>query len=317
MAACVCAFILTLYALCGSAAGSGVLSAPTNVRLTSHNMDLVLRWDPPEGAAGDLNYTAEYRSSAVPYKAVCMNISALQCDFTSPFISPYGNYRGRVQVHRGAESSGWVESNKMTLDRDTSIGPPNVTILRIGTSLEVSITDPGFKTSSLRAVYYSATYNITYWNSSQKQEAKTLSDLQQNRVVLEDLEPMCEYCVQVQINTNQNTRPSEFSDIVCESTADKDAVPWVAAVVTVVVMVVLVALVVVMVVYWNRISQFLCPEIVLPPHFKESLLPPPKSSVYLASPPSEEVCDRVSIIADNRTKTEDEGRPLEEGRSSK
>lgn len=39
---------------------SGVLSGPTNVSLTSYNMDLVLRWDPPEGAPSGLLYTTEY-----------------------------------------------------------------------------------------------------------------------------------------------------------------------------------------------------------------------------------------------------------------
>lgn len=42
------------------AAVSAVLSSPTNIRLTSYNMNLVLRWDPPEGAARVLVYTAEY-----------------------------------------------------------------------------------------------------------------------------------------------------------------------------------------------------------------------------------------------------------------
>lgn len=37
---------------------SGVPGTPRNVRLTSYNMDLVLRWDPAEGAAGSPVYTA-------------------------------------------------------------------------------------------------------------------------------------------------------------------------------------------------------------------------------------------------------------------
>lgn len=39
----------------------GILSRPTNVRLTSDNMNLVLRWSPPEGASRNLLYTAEYK----------------------------------------------------------------------------------------------------------------------------------------------------------------------------------------------------------------------------------------------------------------
>lgn len=45
----------------GAAAVSGWLGTPTNVRLTSYNMDLVLRWDPPVDGASGLVYTAEYK----------------------------------------------------------------------------------------------------------------------------------------------------------------------------------------------------------------------------------------------------------------
>uniref|UniRef100_A0A3B4F6P1 Fibronectin type-III domain-containing protein n=1 Tax=Pundamilia nyererei TaxID=303518 RepID=A0A3B4F6P1_9CICH len=50
----------TLRRLSLTLSGSGGLSAPTHVRLTSYNMDLVLRWDPPEGTTDVLTYTAEY-----------------------------------------------------------------------------------------------------------------------------------------------------------------------------------------------------------------------------------------------------------------
>ncbi|KAL3970374.1 histone deacetylase 7 [Sarotherodon galilaeus] len=304
MAASVCAFILALYALCGSAAGSGGLSAPTNVRLTSYNMDLVLRWDPPEGTTDVLTYTAAYRSSSTGYKNVCTNTSALECDFTSSLSTVYGSYTGRVRAYRGAENSSWVESNLMIMDKQTFIGPPSVTLHVTGTSLEVSIKDPVFKHSELREMYTLATYNITYWKSSPKEEVKTVSGMMQDRVVFSNLEPMSEYCVQVQIIANLETGPSNYSDVVCEHTGDVDAAPWVAAVVAFVVMAAVVALVVTLVVYWTRISKFLCPEVVLPPHFKESLLPA-NPSIYPVSPISEH-CDQVSIIADHRTEEEEE-----------
>ncbi|XP_042081301.1 interleukin-10 receptor subunit beta [Haplochromis burtoni] len=306
MAASVCAFILALYALCGSAAGSGGLSAPTHVRLTSYNMDLVLRWDPPEGTTDVLTYTAEYRSLATGYNNGCTNTSALKCEFTSSSITVHGNYTGRVRAHRGAESSSWVESNVIVMDRHTFIGPPDVTLHVTGTSLEVSIKDPVFKHSELREAYTSATYHITYWKSSSKEEVETMSDMMQDRVVLSDLDPLSEYCVQVQIITNMNPRPGEYSDVVCERTGDVDATLWVAAVVTFVVMATVVALVVTLVVYWKQISKFLCPEVVLPPHFKESLLLNDPNSIYPVSLPSEH-CDHVSIVADHRTEEEEEG----------
>lgn len=91
-----------------------------------------------------------------------------------------------------------------------------------------------------------------------------------------------------------------------------DAAPWVAAVVAFVVMAVVVALVVTLVVYWKQISKFLCPEVVLPPHFEEvCVLPPPSllpfnPFIYPVSLLSEH-CDQVSIVADHRTEEEEEG----------
>lgn len=55
-----CMNLLVLFRL-DAAVVSGRLGTPTNVRLTSYNMDLVLRWDPPVEDASGLVYTAEYK----------------------------------------------------------------------------------------------------------------------------------------------------------------------------------------------------------------------------------------------------------------
>ncbi|XP_068507739.1 interferon alpha/beta receptor 1 isoform X6 [Syngnathus scovelli] len=44
---------------------SAVLSPPRNVRLTSMNMNLVLRWDSPEGVTGDIFYTTECKDGSM------------------------------------------------------------------------------------------------------------------------------------------------------------------------------------------------------------------------------------------------------------
>ncbi|MEQ2255611.1 hypothetical protein ILYODFUR_015596, partial [Ilyodon furcidens] len=110
------------------------------------------------------------RSSATSYRRGCVNTTALQCDLTSFNISVYGIYRGKVQALLGAETSDWVESNQTTLDKDTQIGPPSVSLLSNGPTLEVSIKDPVFQISSLRTVYSVVTYNITYWKKGQEDQ---------------------------------------------------------------------------------------------------------------------------------------------------
>ena len=47
-------------------------------------------------------------------------------------------------------------------------------------------------------------------------QARSISNIQQNRVVLNELDPWTKYCVQVQILTERN--PSNPSAVVCEST---------------------------------------------------------------------------------------------------
>ncbi|KAA8588446.1 hypothetical protein FQN60_001640 [Etheostoma spectabile] len=238
MAAAVSAFILMFSTLWGS---RGVLSTPTNVRLTSHNLNLVLRWDPPDRPISDLLYTTEYNMESIQG----------ECGHSWGQIAPPGWKATRLP---------WTE------------------------------IDPVFRISAFRSVYHLATYNITYWKAGQKEK----------------------YCVQVQINTGRNPNHSVPSAAVCESTTIEEEAPWVAAVVTFVVMAMAVAVVVVAVVYRKRISHFLCPKDALPQHFKEYLLAPPNSSMYLDmrnSRPPKEVFDPVSIVADGSTL--EEGLPLE------
>ncbi|XP_040913718.1 interleukin-10 receptor subunit beta-like isoform X2 [Toxotes jaculatrix] len=302
---------------------SGNVSRPTNVHLTSYNMNLVLRWNSPKGADSNLVYTTQYKTSVTNYIEGCVNISTLECDFTRlstsvhPSIIEYGKYTGRVRAQLGSESSDWVESDHITLDKDTIIGSPNISLISAGATIEVSITDPVFAVSALRNVYIFASYNITYWKDSQKEKAKYISNIQQNRVVLHDLDPWTKYCAQVQINTETNPNPSKPSRTVCEITTSEEPSPWVAALVTFVFMAMAVALVVVAVVYRKSIFHFLCPKDALPQHFKEYLLAPPNSTIYLAmrnSHPPEEIYHQVSIIADNTTV--EEGGPLEAAKTT-
>ncbi|XP_058510051.1 interleukin-10 receptor subunit beta-like [Solea solea] len=295
MSACVFAFILTLSALSRATVESGFVSTPTNVTLTSYNMNLVLRWSPPEGAASNLLYSTEYKTSVTDYSVGFVNISALECDFTRLshlFISEHGKYSGRVRAQVGSETSAWVESNSITLDKDTIIGSPNVSVISSGATIEVSIKDPVFAISALRNVYIYATYNITYWKHSQPEKARHISKVRQNPLVLNDLDPWTKYCVQVQINTERNPIPSKPSGIVCERTTNEEEADWVPALVTLIFSVAAMALVVIVVVYRKSISNILCPKDALPQHFKEYLLTPHK----------------VSIITDD---TSEDGSPLE------
>ncbi|XP_040058053.2 interleukin-10 receptor subunit beta isoform X2 [Gasterosteus aculeatus] len=325
MSAAVCTFILTFFTVLGPTVVSGVLSPPTNVRLTSYDMNLLLVWDSPDGAASGLVYTTQYRAYLSDYRVGCVNISSLECDLShlSSSISEYGKYTGRVRAQLGTESSAWMESNQITLDQDNPsrilqeillkmasiISSPNVSLFSNGAAIEVSIKDPVFAISALRKAYHSATYNITYWKDGQMEKARSTSNIQQNRVVLSDLDPWTKYCIQVQINTKLNLNPSKPNTAVCASTTTE--APWVAAIVTFAIVAVTVALLVVAVVYRKRITHFFCPKDLLPAHFKEYLLAPLNSAMYVAmcnSRPPDEIYNPI-IVTDGRTV--EEGQPLE------
>ncbi|XP_054643630.1 interleukin-10 receptor subunit beta-like [Dunckerocampus dactyliophorus] len=298
--------VLVILILAGARVVLAVLNTPRNVRLTSINMNLVLRWDSSAEGTSDLLYTAEAKTSVTMYRVGCVNTSALECDFSSlefP-LSLYGRYTGRVRAQQGPESSPWVESNNITMDIDTIIGSPSVSLFSNGAALVISIEDPVFAISTLKDVYSTATYNITYWKDGQSEKARNISSVLQNRVVLNKLDPWMKYCVQVQINAGErregNSKFSIPSSTVCESTTSEAEAPWVPAVVTFFIMTLTATLVVIALVYRKRISHLLCPQEALPSHLLETQNSPNDWTMQISDQP-EEKYNSVKVIADNKS----------------
>lgn len=295
-------FILTFTAVCPSTVVSGLLGSPRNVSLTSYNMNLVLRWEPPEGATDDVIYTTQLTSQLGHNRDACVNISALQCDIISLGIPifEYAVYTGLVRAVSGSRSSNWAYSNNVTMDEDTIIGPPSVSVLSNGVDIEVNITDPVFSFSRLRKIYGIVSYSIIYWKEGEKEEAKNISKIQQNRVTISELEPKTKYCVQVRVNLERNRNPGQLSEPICESTTNAGAHPWVEAVVVVFIMAVIVTMVVLGVVYHKQITHFFCPKDMLPEHFIEKLLAHPNIPVHSSDPPKE-IYNQFTMITDEGT----------------
>ncbi|XP_072293894.1 interleukin-10 receptor subunit beta-like [Eucyclogobius newberryi] len=247
-----------------TALASGILP-PRNVRLTSHNMDLYLRWKPPENVSGQILYSTKLHVGFDRdlVRPACVNTSALLCELSDPDlglnIMEFGEYNASVRVLSENEASDWVYSLPLTMDRDTVIGPPTVALVSMGAGIEVTVTAPEFKVSSIARVFGHVKYNVSYWPRGRAQQASHVL-VQQNRVVLSGMEPWTEYCVQVQIqvDSGRNRHPAEASELVCESTAGVPSAPWVTAVPLFGALVLTVALVVVAVVYHKAICHLLC-----------------------------------------------------------
>ncbi|CAN9498052.1 unnamed protein product [Ophioblennius macclurei] len=312
--------VAALFLLClAFSLSTALLSTPNNVHLSSYNMNLVLRWDLPEGDTSGLLYTAEYKNPVSSYRTACMNISALECDLTHHQLSAFGEYTGRVQARRRAESSDWVESNPITLDKDTIIGPPSVSLFSTEATIVVTVKDPEFWNSDVRSVYDGVTYNITYWKRTQTEKGRKYLTTQQTRVVLKDLDTRSEYCVQVRLTTDRNSNPSVPSNITCERSTEPVA-PWIAAVLVFAGISLAVALVVAVVIKWKKISNFLFPTNTLPQCLIESVLAPPVPTLHPVKElhPQEEICDQILLMTGDRSAEEETPQPeATEGETAK
>uniref|UniRef100_A0A8C7LKZ9 Fibronectin type-III domain-containing protein n=1 Tax=Oncorhynchus mykiss TaxID=8022 RepID=A0A8C7LKZ9_ONCMY len=283
---------LTLH---GMTAVLAELPSPSNIRITSINMGLVLEWDPPQNHTGNLTYRSEYKGKSIrnSYQVVCLDTTALCCDFTR-HLNKFGVYTFQVRAEREGETSHWVETKEFVMDEHTTLGPPSVTLVSSGANIEVSIEDPVLRISEFKEIYNHATFNVAYWKEGQEKKVTRMNGIQLHEVVLE-LEQWTRYCFQVWVVTERFFKQSQPSNVTCESTAKAKDRPWVMALGMFVVMAVSVPLVVLAFWHCYRVVRFLRPKVKLPGHFTVYLLDPQCSSILAlqSSPQPDEVYHEV------------------------
>ncbi|KAK3543340.1 hypothetical protein QTP70_018066 [Hemibagrus guttatus] len=293
--------ILTLIITVLLCFGSGLtddVPPPQNLRHKSENLGLVLEWDPPQtSTAKDYRYTAEYKSWNL-FSAVCVNVSSLSCDFTNE-VTPYGTYTLRVRTELNGKSSAWVEITCEPLETITVIGAPHVTLQSRRGKMEVDITEPVLRKSTLKDFYTIIAYKIHYWIEGKMKEVQSVD---QSRVMLTKLLPDTRYCVQVEIVMDQN-KTSLPSNTACEmNTASDEVASWLIAVVLLVsflVTLISVVLIFLAVCFGYRGIRFLHPRAKIPEHFKQYLTERPSSAMLLAmqnSAQPKEPYHEISII---------------------
>uniref|UniRef100_A0A8C7VBJ2 Interleukin 10 receptor subunit beta n=2 Tax=Oncorhynchus mykiss TaxID=8022 RepID=A0A8C7VBJ2_ONCMY len=269
-------FVKVCLTLHGITAVLAELPSPSNIRINSVNMGLVLEWDAPQNHTENITYRAEYRGLVGRNEVVCWNTTAQSCDFTS-HLNKFGVYTFQVRAEREGDTSRWMKTKKFVMDEHTTLGPPGVALVSSGAVIEVSINDPVLKISEFKDLYNNAHFNITYWKEGQEEKDKSMKCTPLRKVVLA-LEPWTRYCVQVWVYTQRFSKHSQPSNVTCESTAKGNDRPWVVALVTFVVMAVAVALLALAFWYCYRVVRFLRPKAKLPEHFTE-LLDSPCSSI--------------------------------------
>ncbi|XP_036400633.1 interleukin-10 receptor subunit beta-like isoform X2 [Megalops cyprinoides] len=305
-----------LLVLCTTAVVATV-PEPKNVRATSINFGMVLEWEAPRDAPGNLTYSVEFWSYSSGFIPWCSNIHETRCDF-SKNLSVFGVHKFRVRAELQEETSPWVETPEFSIDKHTQIGAPTVKLISKEGDIEVEIQDPDMRNQELRNVYSRVSYNIRYWKEDEADKFSMLNDQLQNRVVLLQLEPWTRYCVQAQVYILYSEKRGEFSKAVCEtSTTDGKVKPWVTALVMLGSMVVVMGTVMVIffaALYGYKAIKFLYPSVKLPEHFKQYLIEPPHSYIFLAmqnSPQPEEQCHEVFIVSEaTESSATKEGTPL-------
>ncbi|KAL0985545.1 hypothetical protein UPYG_G00158440 [Umbra pygmaea] len=293
----------------GAAAVFGELPSPTNVRINSFNMGLVLEWNAPQNHTENITYRAEYKPLLRDFEVVCLNTTAHSCEFTSE-LNPLGIYSFRVRAERERSASSWVGTKEFIMDEHTILGPPSVTLVPDGADMELNIEDPVLRIKTFRRVYNNLTFNITYWKDGQEEKAESMKSPLQ-KVVL-NLEPLTRYCFQVYVLTGRFSKQSQPSIVTCESTKaySWEKHPWLIALGAFAGMAVTVGVLCLIVWRCYRVARFLKPKATLPEHLTEFLLDQRRSFLAMQSRTQpEEVYHEVSILFLG-TETDDGDRPL-------
>ncbi|KAG1929077.1 cytokine receptor family member b4 [Pimephales promelas] len=255
---------------------------PENVTVTSLDMGLVLRWDPPQNTTNQLfSYTAEVKAWR-DYEPVCVHSSSLRCDFTDN-VSTFGLYQLRVRTELHGETSDWVETEEFAVDNITEVSAPRVKLSSRKGQTEVDITDPPMRKNNLRDVFFTGvSYIIRFWEEGAAEKKDLTRD--QNRIMLPNLEPLVNYCVEVAILYNKKT--SQFSNTTCVTNSPSSEVePWLIAVVLLVsFLVVLVAIVLIFLAMWYGYQgcRIIFPDTNLPENLKQFLSQQSQSPILSA-----------------------------------
>ncbi|XP_063812532.1 interferon gamma receptor 2 isoform X2 [Pseudophryne corroboree] len=208
-------FPMLLHMLHSASTSLHELSAPGNVRIDSYNLRQVLRWDPVEvpNERTPVTYTVEF----VLYndnRILCVNVTETQCDFSH--INPFWRGRLKVQAQLGGQRSAWSQTPVFQASRNTKIGPVTSLILdsHLG-KLKVDFSPP----FTPMPKEWKTAYQLYYWKEHSGEEKKV--DLGgRTSYILDKLEPLTKYCVQVTSSTDYID--GQLSDTICETTTDTE-----------------------------------------------------------------------------------------------
>ncbi|XP_051258989.1 interferon alpha/beta receptor 2 isoform X2 [Dicentrarchus labrax] len=182
------------------------LPAPSNVSISSFNMEHTLSFLPGPGTPSSARFSVEvfsFRKNLWKPVVSCSALTARQtCNLTRTFKDPLKSYRARVRAIAPNQTSYWTMSRDFYPLTDTVLGPPDVSVSGCGNCLLLQLKIPPRMTQQLQDLYRDL---ILHVQRTRDGAEFRLNVHYEEEIVIAYLQPGVEYCVSVSVN-----RPTFF-----------------------------------------------------------------------------------------------------------
>ncbi|NWU27051.1 INGR2 protein, partial [Dyaphorophyia castanea] len=175
---------------------SPLLPAPKDVEIYSYNFQSLLRWSPVQVENGSVLYTAQYRTGSYEEWSDmgCAQIPQTWCGFPPAIRRRRWTILLRVRAELGPLASAWVHTPPFVAERDTTLGPPKVTMVSASPdSLAISISPP-FTPETGDILQY----HVSYWENTTSPTEEKLSE-SKTLFQIGNLKESTLYCFSVQV----------------------------------------------------------------------------------------------------------------------
>ncbi|XP_062312192.1 cytokine receptor family member b2 [Osmerus eperlanus] len=288
---------------------------PMNVNISSKHFVHLLTWQPGPASPKDVYYNVSVaslnRGNSWEPVAGCEHVEdPLLCNMTGAFPDRSEVYYCKVQAVLGQQLSPEARTEGFKPIQDTHLNPPMVSLRACGRGLCVGLRPP---VAGLDDVYDSLSYALKVNCSSMEtcqfsRETKSLKE-----VILPDLVPGREYCVEVRISDNLERRDSVYGSRECVHTTAIHTTDTEAAVVLCVLVVGGVAVMILLVHTGGCCLQTSAPQMLSDvKHHEKQLLTDPSSETLFSTvhveaslPPAAETEDSSQSCEESKGEAED------------
>nr|XP_043907769.1 interferon alpha/beta receptor 2-like isoform X1 [Solea senegalensis] len=187
-----------------------LLSPPSNVAISSFNMEHTVKFLPGPGTPTETHFTVQiinYRKNSWRLVSGCSELTAGQmCNVTRAFKDQYNQYKARVQAFTATQTSNWTVSRWFQPLSDTVLGPPDVSVSGCGNCLILHLKVPATRGLphhlQLKSLYRGVAFQVQRTRDG-AQFSLNVPFNEENVIMY--LQPGVEYCVIVTVTTLLNS----------------------------------------------------------------------------------------------------------------